>query len=176
VLAVTPIALPAASSDPVVVIVDQQRREIVPVVRGEAELVPLAELLLGMPVTTAPDPRVGAITLTAEGHKVTLYDRKSLASVDGDLRLLSSNVLLDGGRWLVPVDSVPRFLAPLLRKKAEWRPLQRTLLVGNVSVPRVNVRTAASGNTVRVVIEASEKVPFRVAQEQGRVTIAIPAT
>jgi N-acetylmuramoyl-L-alanine amidase len=174
VLAVTPIALPAASSDPVVVIVDQQRREIVPVVRGEAELVPLAELLLGMPVTTAPDPRVGAITLTAEGHKVTLYDRKSLASVDGDLRLLSSNVMLDGGRWLVPIDSVPRFLAPLLRKKAEWRPLQRTLLVGNVSVPRVSVRTAASGNTVRVVIEASEKVPFRVAQEQGRVTIAIP--
>src|SRR6185436_15565770 len=110
----------------------------------------------------------------AEGHKVTLYDRKSLASVVGDLRLLSSNVILDGNRWLVPVDSVPRFLAPLLRKKAEWRALQRTLLVGNVSVPRIGVRTAASGNTVRVVIEASEKVPFRVAQEQGRVTIAVP--
>ena len=27
---------------------------------------------------------------------------------------------------------------------------------------------------MRVVIEASEKVPFRVAQEQGRITIAIP--
>ena len=174
VLAVTPIALLAASSDPIVLVVDQQRREIVPVVRGEAELIPLAELLQGMPVTMTPDPRVAAVTLTAEGHKVTLYDRKSLASVDGDLRLLSSNVILDGSRWLVPVDSVPRFLAPLLRKKAEWRALQRTLLVGNVSVPRIGVRTAASGNTVRVVIEASEKVPFRVAQEQGRITIAIP--
>jgi N-acetylmuramoyl-L-alanine amidase len=174
VLAVTPLALLAASSDPVVVIVDQQRREITPVVRGEAELVPLAELLRGLPVTLTPDPRGGGITLAAEGHKVALYDRKSLASIDGDLRLLSSNVLLENGRWLVPVDSAPRFLAPLLGKRAEWRAPQRTLLIGNVPVPRVTVRTAVSGNVVRVALEASEKVPFRVAQEQGRVTIAIP--
>jgi N-acetylmuramoyl-L-alanine amidase len=174
VLAVTPLALLAASSDPVVVIVDQQRREIAPVVRGEAELVALADLLHGLPVTLTPDPRGGGITLAAPGHKVALYDRKSLASIDGDLRLLSSNVLLENGRWLVPVDSVPRFLAPLLGKRAEWRAPQRTLLIGNVTVPRVTVRTAVSGNTVRVALEASEKVPFRVAQEQGRVTIAVP--
>lgn len=173
-LAVTPLALLAASSEPVVVIVDQQRREIAPVVRGEAELVPLADLLRGLPVTLTPDPRGGGVTLAAEGHKVTLYDRKSLASIDGDLRLLSSNVLLEGGRWLVPVDSAPRFLAPLLGKRAEWRAPQRTLLIGNVTVPRITVRTSVSGNAVRVALEASEKVPFRVAQEQGRVTVAIP--
>src|SRR4051812_20449314 len=105
VLAVTPVALLAASSDPLVVIVDQQRREVTPVVHGEAELVPLSDLLRGLPITLTPDPRGGAITLAAEGHKVMLYDHKSLASEDGDLRLLSSNVLLEGGRWLVPVDS-----------------------------------------------------------------------
>jgi len=174
VLVLTPAVLPAASTEPVVVLVDQQRREIVPVVRGEAELVPLADLLQGQPVATTPDPRGGAVTLTSGTHKVTLYDRKSLASVDGDLRLLSSNVLLDAGRWLVPVDSVPRFLGPLLGKRADWRAAQRTLLVGNASIPRLTVRTSVSGNAVRIAIEASEKVPFRVAQEQGRVTVAIP--
>jgi N-acetylmuramoyl-L-alanine amidase len=174
VLAVTPIALLAASSEPIVVIVDQQRREIAPVVRGEAELVPLADLLRGLPVAQTAEARGSGVTLSAGTHKVTLYDRKSLASVDGDLRLLSSNVLQEGGRWLVPVDSVPRFLGPLLGKRAEWRGPQRTLLIGNVTVPRVTVRTAVSGSAVRVAIEASEKVPFRVAQEQGRVTVAIP--
>jgi N-acetylmuramoyl-L-alanine amidase len=173
-LAAAPFALLAASSEPVVVIVDQQRREITPLVRGEAELIALADLLQGLPVTQTPEPRGGAITLQAEGRRVTLYDRKSLASVDGDLRLLSSNVLLESGRWLVPVDSVPRLLAPLLRKRAEWRAAQRTLLVGNVSVPRITVSTILSGDAVRVVLESSEKVPFRVAQEQGRVTVAIP--
>ena len=74
----------------------------------------------------------------------------------------------------MPVDSAPRFLAPLLGKRAEWRAAQRMLLIGNVTVPRVTVRTSVSGNTVRVALEASEKVPFRVAQEQGRVTVAIP--
>jgi N-acetylmuramoyl-L-alanine amidase len=175
VLAVTPAALFAASSDPVILLVDRQpRRDLVPVVRGEAELIALGELLQGLPVSLTPDARQGAITLGAEGHKVTLYDHKSLASVDGDLRLLSSNVLLESGRWLVPVDSVPRFLGPLLKERAEWRAPQRTLLVGNVSVPRLTVRTAVSGNSVRVAIESSEKVPFRVAQEQGRITVAIP--
>jgi N-acetylmuramoyl-L-alanine amidase len=127
-----------------------------------------------MAITLTPEPRGGAITLSAAGHKVTLYDRKSLASVDGDLRLLSSNVLMEGGRWLVPVDSAPRLLQPLLRKKAEWRAPQRMLLIGNVTVPRITVSTALSGDTVRVVLDSTEKVPFRVAQEPGRVTIAIP--
>lgn len=41
-------------------------------------------------------------------------------------------------------------------------------------MPRVAVHTYVSGDSVRVVLEASEKVPFRVAQETGRVTVAIP--
>jgi len=174
VLAITPFALLAASSEPIVIIMDQQRREIAPLVRGEAELLPLVDLLQGLPISLTPEPRGGAVTLSAEGHRVTLYDRKSLASVDGDLRLLSSNVLQEGGRWLVPVDSVPRLLAPLLRKKAEWRAPQRMLLIGNFSVPRITVSTTVSGETVKVMLESTEKVPFRVAQEPGRVTIAIP--
>ena len=174
ILAASPFPLQAASSEPIVVIADHERRELAPMVRGEAELVALVDLLQGLPVTLTPDPRAGAITLASEGHHVTLYDHKSLASIDGDLRLLSSSVLLEGGRWLVPVDSVPRLLPTLIRKKVEWRAAQRTLLVGNVSVPRITVSTSASGDSVRVVLEASEKVPFKVSQEQGRVTVAVP--
>jgi N-acetylmuramoyl-L-alanine amidase len=41
-------------------------------------------------------------------------------------------------------------------------------------VPRVTVGIYVSGDVARVVLEASEKVPFRVQQESGRVTVAIP--
>jgi N-acetylmuramoyl-L-alanine amidase len=41
-------------------------------------------------------------------------------------------------------------------------------------VPRVTVSTFVSGEMVRVVLEASEKVTFRAQQEAGRVTVAIP--
>ena len=51
----------------------------------------------------------------------------------------------------------------------------RVLLIGDVRRPRVTVTTFVSGDAVRVVLEASEKVPFRVSQEDRRVTVAIAA-
>jgi N-acetylmuramoyl-L-alanine amidase len=162
------------AAEPIVLLIDQQRREVMPVVRGDAEMVPIADLVSGLPVHLAADARGTALTLTSEGRKVVLYDRKTVASIDGDLRLLSSAAMVEAGRWLMPIDSVPRVLAPLLKKKAEWRPAQRVLLVGTASVPRVTVATSVSGDSVRVVLESSEKVPYRVSQETGRVTVAIP--
>jgi N-acetylmuramoyl-L-alanine amidase len=173
VLAAAPLLF-AASPEPVVILVDKDRREVLPVVRGEAELIPLPQLLIGLPVVAAPDPKGGQVTLSVMGREVTLYDRKSLFSVQGDLRLLSSAVVNDGGRWLVPIDSVPRILGPLLGRRAEWRAAQRVLLIGDVPVPRVTVATSVSGDTVRVVLEASQKVPFRVDQQPGRIQVAMP--
>ena len=69
----------------------------------------------------------------------------------------------------------PRLLGPLLRKRAEWRAARRVLLVGEVAVPQIAVTTSVSGDAVRVTLEASEKLPFRVQQEQGRVTVAVAA-
>jgi N-acetylmuramoyl-L-alanine amidase len=162
----------AGSPDPIVVLRERDRLEVTPVVRGEVELVPLGALLGGLGVSQAPDQK-GGLTLRFEGRQVTLYQDKSLASVSGDLRLLSSNVVVENGRWLVPIDSVARILGPLLKQRVDYRSNQRALLLGNVSLPRVNVGTAVSGDGVRVVLEASEKVPFRVQQEAGRVTVAV---
>jgi N-acetylmuramoyl-L-alanine amidase len=75
---------------------------------------------------------------------------------------------------MVPVDALPRLLSPLLDKPVEWRAAERVLVLGKVAVPRVSVRTYVSGDMVRVVFEASEPVPFRVQQEEGRVTVAVP--
>jgi len=135
----------------------------------------IRDLLPGLgAVALREDARARSLTLSIEGREVTLYDKKSLASVGGDLRLLSSPVLLEEGRWLVPLDSLPRLLGPLLKKRVDFRPASRVLLVGNVDVPRVTVSTAVSGDAVRVVLEATQRVPFRVQQETGRVTVTIP--
>ena len=152
-----------------------ERRELIPVVRSGVELVPIRDVLpwLG-PVAIREDPRARSLTLSLEGRDVTLYDKKSLASVGGDLRLLSSPVLLEDGRWLLPVDSLARLLGPLLRKRVDFRAASRVLLVGNVDIARVGVKTSVSGDSVRVVLEATEKVPFHVEQQAGRVTVTIP--
>jgi N-acetylmuramoyl-L-alanine amidase len=152
-----------------------ERRELVPVVRSGVELVAVRDILpwLG-PVAIREDPRARALTISVEGRDVTIYEKKSLASVGGDLRLLSSPVLYEDGRWLVPVDSLSRLLGPLLKKRVDFRAASRVLLVGNVEIARVAVKTSVSGDSVRVVLESSQKVPFRVEQQAGRVMVTIP--
>ena len=171
--ALAPFGLLAAGA-PITILTANARREIVPSVRGAWELVPIDEVLAGTGVKLTSDPRGGAATLTFGSHEVALYDKKSLASVDGDLRLLSTAVTRDEGRWLVPVDALPRLLSPLLERPVEWRAAERVIVVGKVAVPKVAVSTYVTGDMVRVVFEASEPVPFRVAQEEGRVTVAVP--
>ncbi len=153
---------------------ETQRREIATVSRGDIELVAVDVVIQGLGVSLLSSPTGGAATLTYQKHEVGLYAKKSLASVDGDLRLLSAPVAYEDGHWLVPVDSLPRLLAPLLEKRVEWRAAARVLVVGSVSVPRITVGTYVSGDVTRVVLEATEKVPYRVQQESGRVTVAIP--
>ncbi|HXB56563.1 MAG TPA: N-acetylmuramoyl-L-alanine amidase [Vicinamibacteria bacterium] len=163
----------AAGPGPIVVLTEGQRREILAVARGDVELLPLDQVLVGLGISVQSDPAGGAVTLSFQKHEVSLYNKKSLASVDGDLRLLSAAVVLEEGKWLVPVDSIPRLLGPLLGRRAEWRPASRVLVLGNVSIPHIGVSTFVSGDVARVVLEASEKVPFRVLQEEGRVTVGI---
>ncbi len=143
--------------------------------RTGVELVSIRDLLPGLgTVSMREDSRARSLTLSVEGRDVTLYDKKSLASVGGDLRLLSSPVLVEDGRWLVPLDSLSRLLGPLLKKRVDFRPASRVLLVGSVDIARVVVKTSVSGDSVRVALESSQKVPFHVEQQAGRVVVTIP--
>jgi hypothetical protein len=165
--------LPAAV--PVTIVTESGRREVMPVTtRGDVELLPIDQVIAGLEVTLVSDAAGGTATLSYHKREAGLYNKRSLASVQGDLRLLSAPVLLDEGHWLVPTDSIPRLLGPLLDTKVEWRAASRVLLIGNVVIPRVTVSTFVTGDTARVVLEASEKVPFRVEQQEGRVAVSIP--
>lgn len=172
VLALVPVIV-AASPEPLTVLTSTGRRQVTTVTREGPELVAIEDVTTGFGVKVTTDRRSGAGTLAVGAHEVGLYDGKSLASVDGDLRLLSAPVHLDGGRWLVPVDGVPRLLEPLLGQPVEWRASERVLVVGHVSVPSISVRASESGDRARIVFEASEPVPFRVEQGQHRIHVTV---
>lgn len=166
-------ALAQPASSPLTVLTSTLRREVPTVVRNGVEMVAIEDVAVGFGMTVTSDARGGAATLTVGSHEVGLYEGKSLASVDGDLRLLSAPVRHEDRRWLVPVDGVPRLLEPLLGQPVEWRVVSRVLIVGRVSIPRVSVSTFASAEAVRVVFDASESVPFRVEQAADRITVSI---
>ena len=163
-----------AAPPSIVVLAEGQRREVLTVQgRGENELVAIDQVLAGLGVTMTTDTAGGAVTLTYQKHEVALYNRKSLASVGGDLRLLSAPVILDQGKWLVPLDSLPRLVGPLLGIKVDWRASARVLVLGGTGIPHVTVTAFLTGDVARVVFEASEKVPFRLQQEEGRVVVSV---
>lgn len=167
------VAFEVQAAEPIVVLVDGYRRDILPTPRGKAELVPIDAIVAGMGVSTQTDAAGGSVSLAFQGREIVLYKNKSLASVAGDLRLLSAPSTHEDGRWLVPVDALPRLLGYLLGKTTEWRPSARALLIGNVQIPKITLSTYVSAESVRVVLEASEKVPFRVIQGEGQVSVAI---
>jgi N-acetylmuramoyl-L-alanine amidase len=171
-LALAPALSPAAGG-PITVLTATQRREVATVSRAQGELVAIDDVLAGLGATFTPGAPGGAVSVRRGSHELVLHDKKSLASVDGDLKLLSSPVSLEGGRWLVPLDGLPRLLGAFLERPVEWRGAQRILVIGPVSIPKVKVSTFVSGELARVVFEASEAVPFRVQQESGRVTVAV---
>ncbi|MBN2371164.1 MAG: N-acetylmuramoyl-L-alanine amidase [Vicinamibacteria bacterium] len=150
------------------------RREIAVVVQDGVERVDLQTALQGYAVAIVSDAARSSVTFALQGREIMLYHRKNLASVQGDLRLLSGTVLFEGGQWLVPVESLPRLLGPLLGLATSWRADTRVLLMGDVRIPRATAKIFASADVVRVVIEASEKVPFQVSQAPDRLAVAIP--
>jgi N-acetylmuramoyl-L-alanine amidase len=166
------VALRAAES-PLTILSATQRREVQPVVRGDVEVVPIDAVLAGFGVSYTSDPKGLAVTVQRGSHELVLHHKKSLASVDGDLKLLPSPSLFEAGHWLVPVEGLARVLAPLLERPVEWRVGQRVLVIGPLAIPKIQVTTFASGELVRVVLEANESVPFRVQQEQSRVTVTV---
>jgi len=171
-LALAP-ALAAGAAGSITILTATQRREVATVTRADRELVAIDDVVAGLGATLTSDAKGGAVSVRRGSHEMVLHERKSLASVDGDLKLLSSPVSLEGGRWLVPVDGLPRLLSPLLERPVDWRAAQRVLVIGPLSIPRVQVSAFVSGELARVVFEASESVPFRVQQEPGRVTVAV---
>jgi N-acetylmuramoyl-L-alanine amidase len=171
------LALPgisAQAADPVVLIDAGGRREIATQQRGDVETVELQALIEGLGVAVTTDARAQSATLSRPGREVSLFNQKNLVSVGGDLRLLSSAVQWEGGRWYLPLESVSRWLGPLLDTSVSWRPAQRTLLVGPVTLPRISVGISSEADSARLVLQASEKVRFQVGQGEGRIEVTIP--
>jgi N-acetylmuramoyl-L-alanine amidase len=162
-----------AADSGLTVLTATQRRDVATVTRGELELAAIEDVLAGFGVRATPDARGQSITITRGTHELVLHNKKSLATVDGDLKLLPGPALSEGGRFLVPIEGLARVLPTLLERPVEWRAAQRVLVVGPVAIPRVTVSAFASPELVRLVFEASESVPFRVAQEQGRLTVKV---
>ncbi len=162
-------------SAPLMLVSSEGRRPLPTTIANSQELIALDEVASLFQVTVREDALVGGITVTARGRTIVLSADQPMASVSGRVITLPSPPLRSGGRWLVPVEFLPRALAPLLDTRIDLRRPSRLLIVGNVAVPRVSARIEATGPPTRATLDITPATPVRVTREGNRVVVRIEA-
>jgi N-acetylmuramoyl-L-alanine amidase len=160
---------------PLTLITREARRPVPTVLLSGQELIALDDLATLFQVTFAEDTLTGGVTLSFRGRTIVASAEQPMASVNGRVVTLPSPIVRSGRRWLVPVEFLPRALAPIYDQRIDLRRASRLLIVGDAAVPRVTARIDTIGPPTRATIEISPAAPANVGTEGNRVILRIDA-
>jgi len=160
---------------PLTLVSREGRRPVPTTIAGGQELIALDEVAALFQVTVREDTLAGGLTLTYRGRTVVISTDQPMASVAGRVVALPAAPRRSGGRWLVPVELLPRALGPIYGARIDLRRPSRLLIVGDLRVPRVTARVEAVGPPTRATIEISPAAPVTVSVETGRILLRIDA-
>jgi len=136
----------------------------------------LDELATVFGLTVREDTLAGGLTVSLGGRTIVMSPGQNLASVDGRLISLPAPAVRENGVWLVPVDFVSRALGPVSATRIDLRKPPRLVIVGDLNVPRVDVRLDAEGvGRARLTFEVSPATPHTVTREDGRLLVSFEA-
>jgi N-acetylmuramoyl-L-alanine amidase len=122
------------------------------------------------------DEASGVVTVSYKGKTIILRPDQALASVAGKLISLPAAPTRSGRRWLVPVDFISQALAPIYDVRLDVRKASRLVVIGDLRVPRLSIRTEVSGpTTARLVIDADPRTASTVSNAGGRLTVKFDA-
>jgi N-acetylmuramoyl-L-alanine amidase len=126
---------------------------------------------------TVREDALGALTVTAsKGRTILLMADQPLASISGRIVSLPAPPLRQGRRWLVPVDFIGRALPSVSDSRIALRRPSRLVIVGDLRVPRVQVRYDTSGATSgRLTIDATPRVASTISQEGDQLAVKFDA-
>jgi N-acetylmuramoyl-L-alanine amidase len=175
VLGGVPAAQAPAPAPPYTVLTPNGRRPLAARLAGGQEMFALEDLAPLFDLTVREDAAAGGLTVTVRNQVIVLSAGQSLASVGGRLISLPAAPVREGRTWLVPVDFVPRALAPLLGSRVELRKPSRLLLIGEVRAPRIAGRLEPQGALTRLTLEVLPPTPHTVAQDGTHLVIRFEA-
>jgi N-acetylmuramoyl-L-alanine amidase len=139
------------------------------------EFIALDDIASLFRVTVREDTLAGGLTITYRNRTIVASTDQPMASVNGRVVTLPAAAVRQGRRWLVPVEFLPRALAPIYDMRIDLRRTARLLIVGDLRVPRVVGRIDAPGPPTRATIEIAPASPVTIAVDASRVVIRIDA-
>jgi len=168
-------SLPLAQSPaPIGVVSAAGRRVLSTVIVNDQEYVALDDVAAFVPVTIRED-RQGGVSVIVRGKSIVAPRDRALVSVDGRVVALPAPLTRMGGRWLAPVDFLPRALALVADSRIEYRRGSRLLVIGTVRVPRVTTRVEPAGTGTRVTVEVAPPTGVMTITDADRVVVRLDA-
>ena len=168
-------SLPLAQSPaPIGVVSASGRRTLSTALVNDQEYVALDDVAAFVPMTIRED-RQGGVSISVRGKTIVAPRDRALVSVDGRVVALPAPLTRMGGRWLAPVDFLPRALGLVAESRIEYRRGSRLLVIGAVRVPRVTTRVEPAGTGTRVTVEVAPPTGVTTITDADRVVVRLDA-
>jgi len=174
-LASLPQAQGTAPATPLTMLSRDGRRQVPTIVLSGQELIALDDVASLFQVAVREDTLAGGLTITYRGRTIVISSDQPMASVSGRVVALPSPAVRLGNRWFVPLDFLPRALAPIYDTRIDLRRPSRLLVVGDLRVPRVTARVDMPGPPTRATLEIAPAAQVSVMTEPGRLVIRVDA-
>jgi N-acetylmuramoyl-L-alanine amidase len=152
------------------------RRSLATTVINEQDFVALDDLAAMFQLAVREDAL--GVTVSYKGKTIVLTLDQALASVSGRLISLPAPPTrgpAPGRRWLVPTEFINRALALVYDAALDLRKPSRLLVVGDLRVPRLQMRYEAVGAGVRLTIDATPRSGSVISQDNERIAIKFDA-
>ncbi len=175
VLVAGPHAQGTAPASPLTLLTRDGRRPVSTTILNSQEFIALDDLASLFQLTVREDALAGGVTVTYKGRTVVASTDQPMASSNGRVVTLPAPVARAGRRLLVPIDFIPRALAPIYDAPIDLRRASRLLIVGAVRVARVVVRIDAAGPPTRATVEITPALLVSPAFDSGRVLVRVEA-
>ncbi|MGH9384687.1 MAG: N-acetylmuramoyl-L-alanine amidase [Vicinamibacterales bacterium] len=168
--------VPAQTTSTTLTLLSRDGRRALPTTPvGTQDYVFVDDLNSAFGTTAREDRLAGGLTITVRNRSAVLTADQTVVQANGRLVSLLAPVLRRDGRWLVPVDFIPRALSVLLETRLDLRRASRLLVMGDLRVPRIVVTVDAGVTNVSVIFEVTPSADARVSTQQGRLLVQFEA-
>ena len=140
------------------------------------EMVTAEELARVFGVELREDPLTKGLALTVQGKTIVVSPTTGLASIGGRVVTLSTPPVRGERGWSLPMDVVDRALSLVYQPRLDVRPVTHLIVVGDVRVPRVQVRLETQPRVARVHFDVTPSTPHTLVAEPGRLVVRFEAT
>jgi N-acetylmuramoyl-L-alanine amidase len=165
----------AAQSGSLRILTREGTRALATTSANNTEYVALDDVASQFGLTLKEDRLAGGITASAGPRAIIITPDQAVVSVAGRLVSLSTAPTRQGNRFLVPLDFLQRAVGPALETRIEVRRSARLVIVGDLRVPRVNVRIEASPTAATTHFDISPPTATKVSVESGRLIVNFEA-